>query len=108
VEELSATAKDAIDSAMLSVSPVVGLELQYLREVGRILWGPRRVLGALRRDFGVAMSDLPFPSIAVRALALTWTRDPFDRLIAAEAAAAGARLLTRDEGLRRHFRAALW
>ena len=108
VEELSAVAREAVESATLAVSPMVGLELQYLREIGRIRHGARRVLAALRRDIGLAMSDQPFASVVARAVGFRWARDPFDRLIAAEAAIARARLLTRDDALRRHFRGALW
>jgi PIN domain nuclease of toxin-antitoxin system len=108
VEEFSAAARDALEHDVLAVSPMVGLELQYLREIGRIRHGARRILATLRRDIGLSISDHPFASVAARAIGYRWTRDPFDRLIAAEAAAAGARLLTRDDGLRRHFSAALW
>lgn len=105
---LSPAAHEAIEHSTLAVSPMVGLEIQYLREVGRLRYGARRVLTALRRDLGVALSDVPFPVVAARAAVLVWTRDPFDRLIAGEALAARARLVTRDDRLRRHFRAALW
>lgn len=108
VDLLSPAAREAIERDVLAVSPMVGLELQYLREIGRILHGPNRVLAALRTDLGLSLSELPFAAVAARARSLIWTRDPFDRLIAAEAAVARARLLTRDDLLRRRFRAALW
>jgi PIN domain nuclease of toxin-antitoxin system len=105
---LSPAARDAIEHDALAVSPIVGLEIQYLREIGRLRQGPKRVLAALRRDIGLALSDLPLAAVAARALPLEWTRDPFDRLIAAQASAARARLLTRDDLIRRHFHPALW
>lgn len=108
VELLSPLAREAIERETLAVSPMVGLELQYLREIRRIRVGPKRILAALRADLGLAMSDLPFATVAARAQTFIWTRDPFDRLIAAEAAAARARLVTRDDVLRRHFHSALW
>lgn len=108
VDLLSPAARQAIERGALAVSPMVGLEIQYLREIGRIRHGPQRILAALRRDLGLSLSDLPFAAVVARALAFAWTRDPFDRLIAAQAAIARARLLTRDDFLRRHFRAALW
>jgi PIN domain nuclease of toxin-antitoxin system len=37
-----------------------------------------------------------------RALAMSWTRDPFDRVISAHARADGVPLLTRDETIRAH------
>lgn len=108
LELLSAAARMAIEREALAISPMVGLELQYLKEIGRILHGPRRILAALRGDLDLAVSDLPFGAIAARAQSFNWTRDPFDRLIAAEAAVARARLVTRDDLLRRRFRLALW
>lgn len=108
VDLLSSMAREAIEREELAVSPMVGLELQYLREIGRIRHGPKRILAALRDDLGLTVSDLPFAAVAARAQGLAWTRDPFDRLIAAEAAVARARLLTRDDLLRRRFRSALW
>jgi PIN domain nuclease of toxin-antitoxin system len=37
-----------------------------------------------------------------------WVRDPFDRLIVANAKAAGAPLVTRDERIHKHYSSALW
>lgn len=108
VDLLSPAAREAIERDLLAVSPMVGLELQYLREIARIRQGPKRILATLRSDLGLTLSELPFAAVAVRARAFVWTRDPFDRLIAAEAAVARARLLTRDDLLRRCFRSALW
>ena len=108
VDLLSQVARDAIETETLAVSPMVGLELQYLREIGRIRHGPTRIIAALRHDIGLSVSELPFGAVALRAQSFSWTRDPFDRLIAAEAAVARARLLTRDDHLRRNFRLALW
>lgn len=105
---LSPPAQEAIEQHALAVSPMVGLELQYLREIGRIRHGPKRVIAALRSELGLSLSDLPFSAVAARAQSFSWTRDPFDRLIAAEAAVARARLVTRDDLLRRNFRLALW
>lgn len=38
----------------------------------------------------------------------SWTRDPFDRIITAQAAVSGAVLLTRDERIRANYRQAVW
>jgi PIN domain nuclease of toxin-antitoxin system len=43
-----------------------------------------------------------------RASELTWTRDPFDRLIVAQAMGKNFRLLTKDAGIRRHSSLAFW
>jgi hypothetical protein len=52
-------------------------------------------------------SDL-LSEMAFFALHIRWTRDPFDRIICAQAACTGTRLLTKDTIIRSHFKKALW
>lgn len=54
------------------------------------------------------MDGAPFQTIVAAAAKLTWTRDPFDRLICATARAAGAPLLTRDATIIANEPAAFW
>jgi PIN domain nuclease of toxin-antitoxin system len=42
------------------------------------------------------------------ALSETWARDPFDRLIVANARARDAVLVTKDERILRHYPLAVW
>jgi PIN domain nuclease of toxin-antitoxin system len=56
----------------------------------------------------VRICDLPFPDVIRRAVTLSWTRDPFDRFIVAQAAVRDARLVTKDRTLRKRYRASLW
>ena len=42
------------------------------------------------------------------AMEFSWTRDPFDRLIAAQALVSGERLLTRDRLIRANCSWAFW
>ncbi|MGQ0543759.1 MAG: type II toxin-antitoxin system VapC family toxin [Betaproteobacteria bacterium] len=108
VEQLSRPAKQAIESAQPCVSPLVDLELALLHEIGRITKGPETVLSALSRDIGLRVEAAGFPEVVAAARSLRWTRDPFDRLICAQATLAGARLVSRDALIRRHCPAALW
>ncbi len=57
---------------------------------------------------GVGVSARPLIDIIKAARTFAWTRDPFDRLIVANAMADGARLVTADETIRRHFAGAVW
>ncbi len=75
------------------------LELAHLYEIGRITRGASDVLGVLAPALGLAVSAAPFAAVVAYALDLTWTRDSFDRLIAANALVDGAGLLTADESL---------
>lgn len=108
IERLSGDARSALETGRLAISPMVELELEYLREIGRLLTDPTTVVGALANDLGLAVSQTPFPAVVARARGITWTRDVFDRLIAAQAVTDGARLVTKDSRIREHFAAALW
>ena len=107
-ELLSAAARGAIERGRLFVSPVVELELQLLHEIGRILKGPDAVLHALTQEIGMQVTTTEYRGIVTAARALGWTRDPFDRLIVADAMLTGARLITKDRLIRAHCPAALW
>jgi PIN domain nuclease of toxin-antitoxin system len=54
------------------------------------------------------LSDEPFGAVAAGAIEQRWTRDPFDRLIVAQAELAGAELVTKDQSIRTHYRGARW
>lgn len=108
IDLLSATAARAVEHARLMISPIVDLELQLLWEIGRILKGPDTILAALSREIGLEMETAAFSKVTAAARGLRWTRDPFDRLIAAQAMVTDARLITKDRLIRKHFAAALW
>lgn len=107
-EELSLDAMNAIETNELLVSPMVRLELQYLCETGRILAKPDTILSALATELGLATCALAFPAVVQKALSLNWTRDPFDRIIVAQAVAGKRRLLTRDQTIHKNFARAIW
>jgi PIN domain nuclease of toxin-antitoxin system len=97
-----------IEDQPLLVSPMVALELEYLFETGRTSEPARSVLQALGRAIGLRLCDLPFPDVAAAALRQSWTRDPFDRIIVAQAAVRRAPLISRDADIRAHYDRALW
>ena len=84
------------------------LELQYLYETKRVADRAEVVADDLRRRLDVGICDLPFSDVVRRSLALAWTRDPFDRLIVAQAAARESTLITKDRALRRRYPLSLW
>jgi PIN domain nuclease of toxin-antitoxin system len=108
VTRLSAAARVAIEEDDLLVSPAVLLELQYLYETKRVAEKAEVVVDDLRHRLSARVCELPFLDIARQALSLSWTRDPFDRLIVAHATVRGARLVTKDRALRKHYAASLW
>jgi PIN domain nuclease of toxin-antitoxin system len=92
----------------LVVSPMVELELEYLHEIGRAEVRSHFVIGDLAGRIGLARSKAPFASIVDRARELSWTRDPFDRIIVATALVDDAPLLTRDQTILANFPGARW
>ncbi len=107
-EQLSTDAIDAIEQHQLVISPMVQLELSFLHEIGRLTIGGADMIADLERRIGLRRSDLPLDAIVDTAATLTWTRDPFDRLIVADALVAGAALVTKDRTIHDHTTIASW
>ena len=85
------------------------LELAYLHELGKTKFPARDLLKKVNHETNLRLCDLPFANIAAAALDEKWTRDPFDRLIVANAKANGfAWLVSADESIRQHYPRAIW
>ena len=108
VERLSPAARQAIGTEVLAIAPMVVLELEYLHEIGRLTVGADVILADLRERIGLTMSEVLFDAVVDVATTLTWTRDPFDRIIAADAIVAASPLVTKDEVMLDRVPSALW
>jgi PIN domain nuclease of toxin-antitoxin system len=78
------------------ISPVSLLELQLLHESGRLAVRTPELLEKLRSDHRFVLDEPPLLALFEAALMLPWTRDPFDRLLAAHSSARRAELCTMD------------
>lgn len=108
-ELLSEEAARRIEEAdEIRISPMVRLELQYLYEIGRVTQPATFVVDALGAGLGVRICDASFPAIARAAESETWTRDPFDRIIVAQASLRDAPLVTKDRTLHQRYDRAVW
>jgi PIN domain nuclease of toxin-antitoxin system len=105
---LSVDALEAIENNELLASPAAVLEMEYLYEIGRLHRSAEKIVAILESSVGLRVCSMPFRDVAMEALQEKWTRDPFDRLIVANAKAAGAPLVTKDEHIRKHYRRAIW
>jgi PIN domain nuclease of toxin-antitoxin system len=85
IDLFSETAKYLLETEELWASPMVLLELQYLHEIERIKPTAEGVMDDLRRELGLRILDRRWEEACRKALEQTWTRDPFDRFIAAQA-----------------------
>ena len=108
VEKLSGKAKKIIEDRDLFISEVVRLELQYLFEIGRIKVTPSQIIRDLSRSINMKISSCPLNEIIDQALRIKWTRDVFDRLLAAEVQATGGRFVTADATIRKNLKQAVW
>lgn len=104
---LSAATLRALDRQPVSMSPAVLLELELLHEIGRLRLGGAAIARELDRQLAIRVAEDRFLDVASEALALAFTRDPFDRLIVAHAALLHAPLVTHDKLLQHHYPATL-
>ena len=108
VERLGKEARRAIESTTPVASPAAVLELEFLHEISRLKPAATKVMTALAAEIGLQICDMTFRTVVDRALHETWGRDPFDRLIVANAKAASAPLVTKDERILHNYARALW
>lgn len=108
VEEFGADSKHLLSVGTLTFSPAVRLEMKSLHECGKLVVDPDLVLGRVASELGLCIAGDSLASVADRAMGLTWTRDPFDRLIVANADLHGAALVTRDRRILDHYKRAVW
>ena len=106
--KLSLTAAEHIRSSDLFISPAVLLEIQFLHEIRRITATGTRMLAALSEEIGLRVCQHTFSDVIAKALPQDWARDPFDRLIVAQASVRDAPLITKDQKIRRHYKQAVW
>lgn len=106
--KLGPAGREAIDTDDLAVSPAAILELELLHEIGRLRTSATRLITGLGEQIGLRVCDLPFSTVVQHALGERWGRDPFDRLIVANAKANNASLVTKDQKIHRHFSRAVW
>lgn len=84
------------------MSPVSFLEIQFLAEAGRLEADSAALVRAIGRDSRFVIDDLSPSAVVDQALSLTWTRDPFDRLLVGHSAARRLPFCTVDRLIRRH------
>lgn len=108
VDLLSDSATAAVEGRECAVSPMVVLELHFLNEIGRVVDHASAIMSSLAAALGLRVAEYSFGSVVEHARGLEWTRDPFDRLITAQARAVDAPLVTRDRSIRANYSEAIW
>ncbi len=108
LELFSPKSKALMESHDLLISPMVELELTYLKEIKKIAISASDILAGLATEIGLKVDETSFPKIAKEATQHHWTRDPFDRIIAATAQLSKAKLITKDQLILKHCTQAVW
>ncbi len=107
-ERFPSRARSALDHSHLMYSPIAELELRYFFEIGRITAPAGDILSYLEARIGIVRDQALYSSVVKESCGLSWTRDPFDRLIVGAAMAGQHPLLTRDREIRRNCHLAFW
>jgi PIN domain nuclease of toxin-antitoxin system len=109
INRLSSKARSVLGKSDLLLSAMAYLELEYLHELGRTKFRAGDLLKKVEYEITLRLCDLPFSTIASAALDEKWTRDPFDRIIVANAKANGfAWLISADENMRKNYPRTVW
>ena len=106
--KLSDRGKKILEEKQILISPMVVLELEFLREIKRIDLQALDIVNTLAEEIGLKICPLPFSKIVSQSLTENWTRDPFDRLIVAHARAGKGPLLTKDGQMQDNYPQAFW
>jgi len=108
-KKISPAACATIEAAKdLRISPMVLLEIDFLHEVKRISVGSNEIFTYLHHNLGLTICDRAFGDVVANASTQNWTRDPFDRLIVAQAALGNDQLISKDSMIKDHYSEALW
>jgi PIN domain nuclease of toxin-antitoxin system len=86
------------------VSPASFLEIQFLAEVGRVEVEQPAFTRAVASDPRFVVDEAPLVALMEKALPLSWTRDPFDRLLAAHSEARRVPLCSLNRRIRASHR----
>ena len=108
VEKLSDQAKNLLNENEIQVSPIVRLELQYLNEIKRITVSANDIITDLSNSIGLKVCDKDFNNIINSSMNITWTRDPFDRIIVGNALLNDDHLVTKDQTILENYNKSLY
>lgn len=108
-EGLSDRAQQLIEyEDVIVISPMILLELDYLHEIGRTTLGSSQVFDYLHQQLGLQICQKAFMDVVRKASQLSWTRDPFDRIITAQSAIDQNTLITKDKIIQKNYEHAVW
>lgn len=105
---LGRRARQAIDRDEILVSVVSAWEIELKRVRGRIAADTRAILEEVTGTLGFAWLDIGPAHVATLADLPLLHRDPYDRMLVAQATLAHVPLITDDRNLRRYEIETIW
>lgn len=103
IEKLSQRAQLLIETNQLLISPMVELELKFLKEIKKIHHTPDTILRNLSSTIGLEIAYTNFHQVIQHSINMNWTRDPFDRIITAETSVYETHLITHEKTILAHY-----
>jgi PIN domain nuclease of toxin-antitoxin system len=108
LKKFSQSIKTILNENEILISPIVRLELQYLYEIERVREPAHVIVADLADRIGLNVCEKDFNAIVSQAIKLTWARDPFDRLIVANATINDNILISKDQNILERYAHARW
>lgn len=108
LEKISKKALNLIEKNQLIISPMVELELEFLYEISRLRYPSCEIISSLYETIDLKICDISFFKISKEATKFNFTRDPFDRLIVANASYNDTLLISKDKNILNHYTKAIW
>ena len=87
---------------------MVILELEYLFEIKRLNINANTLFDTLQEEIDLQACPFNFLQVITSALEQNWTRDPFDRIIVAQASINKSVLVSKDEMIHKHYDKVFW
>lgn len=97
-----------INENPICISHIVRLEMKYLNEIGRISPQPDVIIAALTDEIGLVYSENSIDRIISQAIHFDFTRDPFDRIIVADASINNSILISKDIVIKENYKNTVW
>ena len=108
LEKFSQSIQTILNENEILICPIVRLELEYLYEIERVREPAHGIVADLADRIGLRVCEKDFNAVVSQAIKLTWTRDPFDRLIVANAAINDNILISKDQNILDHYPHTRW
>ena len=86
-----------------TLSPISFLEIKFLQECGRLKLNLPEILKKLHQDDRFLIDSPSLEGVCLAALDLSWTRDPFDRLLVAHSKLRSIPLATVDQNIHLNY-----